>query len=112
MGIVFWFWPLKWGEAVRPHLRDQLAFGTCSTSLGPLRSFSVCTSPMQCCSMHQCDSFKDGVLPTGFLCACVHNLTHVDGGRPSQKRLPEAHSQTPGRIQKVDPLMGVPIEYP
>ena len=22
------------------------------------------------------------------------------------------HTQTPGRIQKVDPLMGVPIEYP
>ena len=25
---------------------------------------------------------------------------------------PDMYTQTPGRIQKVDPLMGVPIKYP
>ena len=30
----------------------------------------------------------------------------------SAQGLAEAASQTPGRIQKVDPLMGVPIKYP
>ena len=31
---------------------------------------------------------------------------------PSLVGAREASAQTPGRIQKVDPLMGVPIKYP
>ena len=37
---------------------------------------------------------------------------HPWGGGGSAVEQQGTYSQTPGRIQKVDPLMGVPMKYP